>query len=519
MKRRTSLNFSQISLILAISLLPLNQAQATEAAAEPLAQGAIQLPDFSPVVDNVKNAVVNVTTTQMVKANPYDIFGELFGFGFGSPGGTGRPGMGEEPRRQMRPAQALGSGFVIDPDGYIVTNNHVVEDAKEITVTFQDNSKVKAKIIGQDKTTDLALLKVEAKKKLQFVEWGDSDKLKVGNWVLAFGYPFRLGLTMTKGVVSAMGRNIGSGPFDDFIQTDAPINVGNSGGPLVDARTGQIIGINTAILSPSGASAGIGFAIPSSTARPIIEKLKAGGKIQRGWIGVAIDKIREDVGKSLGLKNDEGALVVNVGDDTPAKEAGLKPGDVIISFNGHQVKDDSDLVKAVANTDIGKTVDMKVWRTSDNGTGAEVSLKIKVGDREKATTEGKLDAEDVHGKQDKKPSNLTIDVLGLTFSPITPALKEKYGISKKISGVVIVDMDPMSPARGRLKVGDVITKVGQKPVTSGKDIENAIVESRKAGKSVLLLWANRSGSENFITLPIPEDLGVEESASAPPAAP
>ena len=509
MKRRTSLKFSQISFILAITLLPLSQAQANEASAEPLPQGLVQLPDFSPVVDKVKNAVVNVTTTQMVKANPTDMLREFFGFGFGGPG-MGGPQM-EEPRRQMRPAQALGTGFVIDPDGYIVTNNHVVEDAKEIKVTFQDGSKINAKIIGQDKDTDLALLKVETKKKLQVIEWGDSDKLKVGNWVLAFGYPFRLGLTMTKGVVSALGRNIGGGPFDDFIQTDAPINVGNSGGPLVNASTAQIIGINTAILSPSGASAGIGFAIPSSTARPIIEKLKAGGKVQRGSIGVAIDKLRDDVGKSLGLKEDVGALVVNVQDESPAKEAGVKPGDVILSFNGHEIKDDSGLVKAVANTDIGKTVEMKVWRSNESGVGAEVTLKIKVGDRTKIFGDGKHDVEGTQGKQDKKSNVLTIDVLGLTFSPITPALKEKYGISKKISGVVIVDMDPMSPARGRLKVGDVITKVGQKPVTSAKDIENAIAENRKADKSVLLLWANRSGSENFITLPIPEDMGVDEN--------
>lgn len=504
MSRKFDFKLGSISFLLALSVAPISNLHATDASAEPLAQGIVQLPDFSPVVDKVKNAVVNVTTTQMVKANPYDMLQEFFGFGF-----PGMPQM-EEQRRKMRPAQALGTGFVISEDGYIVTNNHVVEDAKEITVTFQDNSKAKAKVIGQDKTTDLALLKIDTKKKLVFAEWGDSDKMKVGYWVLALGYPFRLGLTLTKGVVSAMGRNIG-GPFDDFIQTDAAINVGNSGGPLVDARTGQIIGINTAILSPSGTNAGIGFAIPSSTAKPIIEKLKIGEKIQRGWIGVAIDKVREDVAKTLGLSSEEGAIVVSVNESGPAKEAGVKPGDIILKFNGQPVKDDAGLVKAVAGSGIGKAAEMVVWRPNEDGSGGkEVTIKIKVADREKAMADGQLDTDDVPSKQNAKPNQVTIDSLGITFSSITPVLKEKYTISKKIAGVVVVEMDPMSPARGRLKVGDVITKVGQQPIKTPSDLKEAIEKNRKEGKTVLILWANRAGQENFITLPLPEELDVSQ---------
>lgn len=459
------------------------------------AQAAQNMPDFTTIVDEVKDAVVNVDATQLVKSNPYDLFAEFFG-GRRIPG---MPDMEGQPQ-QERKAKAMGTGFIIDEGGYIVTNYHVVEEAKEIQIILQDNSKIKAKLIGGDSKTDIALLKVETKKKLKSLKWAEENP-KVGSWVVAMGYPFRLGLTVTKGIVSAVGRNVTGAPFEDFIQTDAAVNMGNSGGPLLNLK-GEVIGINSALISPSGAFAGVSFAISGSLAKPIIEGLRKDGKISRGWVGVAVEALRPSTIKSLKLEFEEGVLVANVGENTPAEKAGVKPGDVILEFNGKKVKDSADLIRDVAGTEIGKEVPLKVYRTQ---TGKEMTLQIEVGDREKAEDDGHL--EDPTRKRSPGKENKTgnIDEIGVKVAPLSPDLRARYNIHKGVNGVVITDVDIAGPARGRLNKGDVITKAGQKPVKSVKDIEDA-VKAAKENEYALTLWTNREGVESFITIDLVESL-------------
>lgn len=453
------------------------------------------LPDFADIAENIKDAVVNVDATQLVKNNPYDLFSEFFGRR-GMPGMPGMPEM--EP--QQRKAKAMGSGFIIDEGGYIVTNYHVVEEAKDIHIIFQDNSKVKATLIGGDQKTDIALLKVETKKKLKALKWAEKDP-RVGSWVVAMGYPFRLGLTVTKGIVSAVGRNVTGAPFEDFIQTDAAVNMGNSGGPLLNLQ-GEVIGINAALISPTGAYAGVSFAISGSLAKPIIEGLRKDGKISRGWVGVAIETLRPPVAKSMKLDFEEGVLVANVGEDTPADKAGIKPGDIIVEYNGKKVKEGSDLIREVAGTAIGKEVPIKVFRTQ---TRKNLDLSIKIGDRDKAENEGHLS--DPGRKPSKEPSNKTgnITEIGVKLSPMTPDLRSRYSIPKGVNGVVVVDVDISGPARGRLNKGDVITKAAQKPVKSVEDVEEAVKQA-KENDYALTLWTNRAGSENFIAIDLVESL-------------
>lgn len=448
-----------------------------------------KLPDFADMAEQVQDAVVNVDATQLVKNNPYDLFSEFFG----RRGMPGMPGMQEMPQQQ-RKAKALGTGFIIDEAGYIVTNFHVVEDAKEINITLQDKSKLKAKLIGGDKKTDIAVLKVETKKKLKALKWAKSDP-RVGSWVVAMGYPFRLGLTVTKGIVSAVGRNVTGAPFEDFIQTDAAVNMGNSGGPLMNLH-GEVIGINAALISPTGAYAGVSFAISGSMAQPIIEGLRKDGKIRRGWVGVAIETLRPAVAKSMKLDFDKGVLVANVGEDTPAEKAGIKPGDIIVEYNGTKVEEGSDLIRDVASTEIGKEVPIKVYRSQ---AGKQLTLKIKVGDRDKAEDEGHLS--DPGQKSSKRSVNKSgnIEEIGVKLSPMTPDLRSRYNIPRGVNGVVVVDIDISGPARGRLNKGDVITKAAQKKVKSIDDVEEA-VKAAKENEHALTLWTNRAGSENFITI-------------------
>ena len=466
-----------------------------------LAFGAVGLPgpavaagpaSVADLAEGLLDAVVNVSTSQKVEApsqvpipklpegSPFQDFFDQF---------MDRQGKGSDRPQRV---QSLGSGFVIDPSGIIVTNNHVIEGADEITVNFSDGSKLKAEVLGRDKKTDLAVLKVKPTKPLKAVELGDSNKIRVGDWVMAIGNPFGLGGTVTLGIVSARNRNINAGPYDDFIQTDAAINRGNSGGPLFD-MDGKVIGINTAIISPSGGSIGIGFAIPSSTATHVINQLRQFGETRRGWIGVRIQEVTDDIAEGLGLPSAKGALVAGVTDNGPAAKGGIEPGDVIITFDGRPVPKMSDLPRMVADTEVGKAVDVVVIRK-----GKEETLKITL-ERLDEKAEAAADQED-GGTDTVKP--VTDQVAGLTLSAITPELKGKFKLGDSVKGVLVTEVDPASnAAEKRIQPGDVIVEVAQEQVTSPADVVAKYDKAKKDGrKTVLLLLSNASGDLRFTAI-------------------
>ena len=391
---------------------------------------------------------------------------------------------------------SLGSGFIIDPQGIIVTNNHVIENAGEIVVRLHDGTRLKATLRGRDPKTDLAVLTVKPKKPLPWVEFGDSDKVHVGDWVLAIGNPFGLGGTVTTGIVSARNRDINAGPYDDFIQTDAAINKGNSGGPLFDMK-GRVIGVNSAILSPTGGSVGIGFAIPSNLAKRVVAQLVKYGETRRGWLGVRIQTITEELAEGLGLKSPEGALVTEVTPGGPAEKAGIRPRDVIIAFNGRRVRKMRELPRLVAETPVGEEVPVKVIRD-----GKEVALKVTLGRLEEAEKKGLL------GRRAPKPtpSKVTPPVLlGMTLAPLSEkARKEKEVPSTVKSGLVVLKVDPASQAAEKgLMPGDVIAEAGGKLLKSVDDLAAAIDRVKKMGRKAipLLVLRKATGYEpQFIAL-------------------
>jgi serine protease Do len=441
------------------------------AAAIPTAAGARMIPvDIPALVKEVSPAVVNISTTQVVKFNhprmyspfgPQDPFDEFFHNFFG-----------RMPREQKR--RSLGSGFIVSDDGYILTNNHVVDKADEVTVTLLDKEEFKAKIVGTDPKTDIALIKISAHKKLPHVELGDSEKLQVGEWVVAIGNPFGLGHTVTAGIVSAKGRIIGSGPYDDFIQTDASINPGNSGGPLFNLK-GEVVGINTAIIQ---GGQGIGFATPIQLAKSILEQLKDKGKVTRGWLGVYIQPLTPDVAEKLGVAGSHGALVADVSKDGPAAKAGIKSGDVIVAFNGKDVKDERDLPTLVAMTPPGTKVDVKV-----NRDGKETTIPVTVAEMK---PQGEAKA---HGPDLSKG-------VGLTVQNITPELAKQLGV-EDTKGVVVTSVDDGSPADDAgLQEGDIIRQI------NGKDASNVaefgkLLKKAKDEKSILFL-VERGGNRMFL---------------------
>jgi serine protease Do len=481
---------------LAVIALPISTASAQPARALP--------ESFSGVAEKLLPAVVNVSTTQalpqrqgpgsdMPQFPPGSPFEELFRDFFGprGPGGQGAPG--ERPPVGPRPkVQSLGSGFVIDPAGLIVTNNHVVADASEIEVTLQDESTLKAEVVGRDAVTDIALLRVKPQKALTAVPWGDSGKAKVGDWVLAIGNPFGLGGTVTAGILSAHHRNINAGPYDDFLQTDASINRGNSGGPMFNLA-GEVIGINTAIFSPSGGSVGIGFAIPSSLARPIIEQLKSGGKVERGWLGVRIQGIGDEIAESLGLDKPKGALVADVEAESPAGRAKLQPGDVILSFDGKQIDKTRDLPRLVAGTPVDKQVKLTVWRD-----GKEVPVDITIGRLDPEKLMASRQSAPKESKPEAKPG-----ALGLALSALTPELRQRMEVDETAKGLVVVDVAEGSPAAARgIQPGDLIVAVGRDPVTKPEDFAGRIEAARKAGRPSVLLRIERDGTAQFVAVPL-----------------
>ncbi|PPR31530.1 MAG: Periplasmic pH-dependent serine endoprotease DegQ [Alphaproteobacteria bacterium MarineAlpha9_Bin2] len=452
-------------------------------------------PDFSDLAAALSPSVVNISTTLSAQPNapgipqfpPGSPFEDFFRDFFEKRGG-------ERPRRESRPQQAMGSGFIIGSEGLIVTNNHVIEGAINITVILHDNRSFKASIIGKDKKTDLALLKIEVDDELPAIEWGDSDNAKVGNWVLAIGNPFGLVNTVTAGIISARARDINAGPFDDFIQTDAPINRGNSGGPLFNL-SGKVIGINTAIYSPSGGSVGIGFSIPSNLARIVIFQLKEYGKTRRGWLGVKIQTVTDDIASSLGLEKTMGALVSSVISDSPAMQSGMKAGDVIIKFDGKEVNEMRNLPKIVAATNIDKPVEVEVWRN-----GRSKRLKVVVGEMEE-TADRNLTLESDQDKLNNFGEPIKIAELGLTLSNLTNDLRNKFNIPENLKGVLIVDVENGSDAdfKGILP-GDIIMEIAQNKVYNISDVKMRVLDEIKASRNFVLLLVNRKGNLSFIAL-------------------
>jgi serine protease Do len=406
----------------------------------------------------------------------------------GGHGGQGQ-GQGQAPTPAPAPErrmQSLGSGFIIDPSGLVVTNNHVIDGADEITVTLQDNTVLKATVVGRDETGDIALLKVTPEKPLPAVPFGDSDTARVGDWVVAIGNPFGLGGTVTAGIVSARGRDIRQGPYDDFIQTDAAINRGNSGGPLFNME-GQVIGINTAIYSPSGGSIGIGFSIPSNMAKADVEQLRNYGHPRRGWLGVRIQQVTPDIAESLGLHDASGAMVAGVNDGGPAANANIRNGDIILKFNNQDVKEMRNLPRIVADSEVGQKVPVLLWRD-----GKEVTVQATLAEKPDDQTQVASVTPDA---KPAEPKQTEIAGLGLKLSPITSDSKDKFQLNADQKGVVITEVSPDSPAAERgLKPGDVIVEVQQEPVSSPSDVQSRVDGVRKQSrKSVLMLIQSQDG--------------------------
>lgn len=456
-------------------------------AAAPLSAQARGTPDsFADLVEELSPAVVAVATEKAVAAGrgapfqapPGSPLEEFFRRYFGQPA----PGMEEPTQRRM----AAGSGFLIDESGYIVTNNHVINGADNITVTLDDESEYVATLVGADPKTDLALLKIKADRPLPFVEWGDSDDVRVGDWSLAIGNPFGLGGTVTAGIISARARNINAGLYDDFLQTDAPINPGNSGGPLFNLD-GDVIGVNTAIASPSGGNVGIGFAIPASLAEPIIAQLRTHGKAIRGWLGVQIQPLNGDLAEGLGIDDTDGALVARVTGGSPAALADVRPGDVITHLDGRPVKGPRDLARMVADTTVGETIPVEVLRD-----GREKTLSVTIAALDDGTV--------ALAEKDDTPAKTQ---LGLAVAPITPDIVAQYGLMPETTGVLVVGVDPNGPAANTdIQVGDVIVEAGQEPVYGPEDIGAAISQAEQAGRRALLLLIDRQGNILFRATPL-----------------
>jgi serine protease Do len=401
-----------------------------------------------------------------------------------------------QPQQRMT---SMGSGFAVDPSGIIVTNNHVVEGAETIEVRFSDDTVLKAELVGRDPKTDLAVIRVKPDKPLPVVSFGDSDKLRIGEWVMAIGNPFGLGGSVSLGIVSARNRDINAGPYDDFIQTDAAINKGNSGGPLFNLK-GEVMGINTAIFSPSGGSVGIGFSVPANTAKNVIDQLIQFGETRRGWLGVKIQSVTDDIAESLNLGKSGGALVADVTPTGPAEKAGIQAGDVVIEFNGRPVNSMRDLPKIVAETPIGSKVPVKLLRK-----GQEIMVTAEVGrleDGEKLADAGTA------GGDAGKPAPAVVTVLGMTVSSMTDELRTQFTIDKDLKGAVVTEVAADGPAADkRLEPGDVITEAGEKEVLGAADISARIDEAKKANKNSLLLLVAKGGKASemrFIALKIKE---------------
>ena len=449
------------------------------------------------LAEGLLEAVVNISTSQNVKGtegqgtvplpqapegSPFqDFFDEFFKDRQGGGGG-------------QQKVQSLGSGFVVDAaEGIVVTNNHVIADADEIEVNFSDGSKLKAELVGTDTKTDIAVLKVDPTlKKLKAVKFGDSDKMRIGDWVMAIGNPFGLGGTVTVGIISARNRDIDAGPYDDFIQTDAAINRGNSGGPLFN-MFGEVVGINTAIISPSGGSIGIGFSIPAEMAVGVVSQLREFGETRRGWLGVRIQPVTDEIAESLGIKIAKGALVSGIIKGGPVDNGVIEVGDVIVKFDGRDIDESRDLPLAVAESPVGKVVDVVIVRK-----GVEMTVKVTLGRLEEG--EKLAEAEGTPSEEDGPVA--TAAILGMTVGELTDEARAKFGIESDISGVIITEVgtDSVAAERG-IVAGDVITEIAQESVATPKDVLDRIAALKEQGrKNALLMLASKTGELRFVTV-------------------
>ncbi len=472
-------------------------------AAPALARGPDGIAD---VAEKVIDAVVNISTSQTVEAKigpggegrgatpqlpPGSPFEEFFDDFFKNRRGPGGPRGGD---MQPHKTNSLGSGFIIDTSGIVVTNNHVIADADEINVIMNDGTKIKAELVGVDKKTDLAVLKFKPVKPLIAVKFGDSDKLRLGEWVIAIGNPFSLGGTVTAGIVSARNRDIASGPYDNYIQTDAAINRGNSGGPLFNLD-GEVIGVNTLIISPTGGSIGIGFAVPSKTVAGVVDQLRQFGELRRGWLGVRIQQVTDEIAESLSIKPARGALIAGVEDKGPAKPAGIEPGDVVVKFDGKDIKEPKDLSRVVADTAVGKEVDVVIIRK-----GEEQTRKVTLGRLD--DSDKPVPAAIKSPESTEKP--VTQRALGLDLATLSKDLRSRYKIKDSIKGVIITNVDGTSDAaEKRLSPGEVIVEVAQEAVSNAADVKKRVEQLKKDGKkSVLLLVSNADGELRFVALSV-----------------
>ena len=460
---------------------------------------------IADVAEKVIDAVVNISTSQTIEAKgdgrgavpqlpPGSPFEEFFDDFFKNRRGPGGKGGGSGDLAPHK-TNSLGSGFIVDTSGVVVTNNHVIADADEINVIMNDGTKIKAEIVGIDKKTDLAVLKFAPPRQLVAVKFGDSDKLRLGDWVVAIGNPFSLGGTVTAGIVSAKNRDISSGPYDSYIQTDAAINRGNSGGPLFNLD-GEVIGVNTLIISPSGGSIGIGFAVPSNSALAVIDQLRQYGETRRGWLGVRIQQVTDDIAESLSIKPPHGALVAGVDDKGPAKPAGIEPGDVVVKFDGRDVREMHDLPRIVADTPVGKEVDVVVIRK-----GKEETHRVKIGrleDGEKAA------AANADKDSAQPPKSAVQKTLGLELSSLSDDLRKKYKVRDNVKGVIITAVDPSvasSAPDKRLSPGDVIVEVQYQSIGNPTDLQSGLDQLKTQGKKVaVLLVSNPDGETRFVAL-------------------
>ena len=454
--------------------------------------------NIADVAEQVIDAVVNISTSQKVDSrmtalpdlppgSPMEEFFEEFFKNHRRHG---------DPDRTPRRINSLGSGFIIDPSGLVVTNNHVIADADEINVILNDGSKLPAELVGKDSKSDLALLRVHPDKApLKAVKFGDSDKLRLGEWVIAIGNPFSLGGTVTAGIVSARNRDINSGPYDNYIQTDAAINRGNSGGPLFNLN-GEVVGVNTAIISPSGGSIGIGFAVPSNSAVAVIDQLRQYGETRRGWLGVRIQQVTDDIAESLGIKPPRGALVAGIDDRGPAKPAGIEPGDVVVKFDGHDVKDMHDLPRIVADTPVGKEVEVIVIRK-----GKEETHKVKIGRLEDGE---KMAAADAGKNAVPEQKSAVQKTLGLELSSLSDDLRKKFKVRDNVKGVLVTGVDASVASAApdkRLSAGDVIVEVQYQSVGNPADLQTRLDALKADGKKVaVLLVSNADGETRFVAL-------------------
>lgn len=488
------------------ALRPLMAAIAVGALISTSVPSAARGPDgIADVAEKVIDSVVNISTTSTVEAKnsgeggnrgampqlpPGSQFEEFFEEFFKNRGGRGGSDKGGA---QPRKTNSLGSGFIIDTAGFAVTNNHVIDGADEINVIMNDGTKIKAELVGVDKKTDLALLKFTPVKPVTAVKFGDSDKLRLGEWVIAIGNPFSLGGSVTAGIVSARNRDINNGPYDSYIQTDASINRGNSGGPLFNLE-GEVVGVNTLIISPTGGSIGLGFAVPSKTVAGVIDQLREYKEVRRGWLGVRIQPVTDEIAESLNIKPARGALIAGIDDKGPAKPAGLETGDVVVKFDGKDVKEPKDLSRAVAASPVGKAVDVLIIRK-----GKEETKKVTLGRLE---DDKPVQASLKAAPEAEKPA--TQKALGLDLTGLSKELRTKYKIKDSVKGVVVTSVDKGSDAaEKRLSAGDVIVEVAQEAVTNAADVSKRIEAVKKDGKkSVLLLVSNGEGELRFVALSV-----------------